>query len=197
MIQNPPFTKIFDGVATRKQMFELFNRIPDCSFEDRISGKAYEYTWFELDREGYETMLEVLPPLFMRAGMFALSELKAGFVGSVFFAIIIAGRSRWFTGYCNLGDRSSPDAMRAAIIEHEKAAVANLSRDAALDLIWERTQDDFRSLAGEFDPDAWHAEHHGKRVILVYEPGVGTVQKLLENLTGAEIADRLPHGPTI
>lgn len=197
MTQIPPFTKIFEGVATRKQMFELFNRIPDCPFEDRISGRAYENTWFELDREGYETMLEVLPPLFMRAGMFALSELKAGFVGSVFFDIMIDGRSRWFTGYCNLGDRSSPDAMRAAIIEHEKAVVANLSRDHALDLIWERTHDDFRGLAGEFDPDAWPAEHHGKRTILIYEPGVGTVQKLLENLTDAEIADRLPHGPTI
>ena len=72
MTQKPPFTKIFDGVATRKQMFELFNRIPDCPFEDRISGKTYENTWFEVDREGYDTMLEVLPPLFMRAGMFAL-----------------------------------------------------------------------------------------------------------------------------
>ena len=198
MTQKPPFTKIFDGVATRKQMFELFNRIPDCPFEDRISGKTYENTWFEVDREGYDTMLEVLPPIFMRAGMFALSELKAGFVGSVFFEIdSIDGRRRWFTGYCNLGDRSSPDAMRAAIIAYEKVAMANLSRDAALDLIWERTHDDFRGLAGQFNPDAWPTEHHGKRSILVHEPGVGTVQKLLENLTDAEIADRLPHGPTI
>ena len=38
MTEKPPFTKIFDGVATRKQMFELFNRITDCPFEDRISG---------------------------------------------------------------------------------------------------------------------------------------------------------------
>jgi len=134
MTQDLPFRKIFDGVATRKRMFELFNRIPDCTFEDRISGKAYENQWFKIQRECHEYMLEILPPLFMRAGMFAMSELKAGFVGLVFFDIMIDGRSRWFTGYCNLGDRRSPDAMRAAIIEHEKAALANLSRDDALDL---------------------------------------------------------------
>ena len=42
MTQAPPFRKIFDGVATREQMFELFNRVPDCPCEDRISGKAFE-----------------------------------------------------------------------------------------------------------------------------------------------------------
>ena len=114
MTQALPFRKIFDGVATREQMFELFNRVPDCPFEDRISGKAFENTWFEIELESYESMLGELPPLFMRAGMFAWSELKAGFVGSVFFAITI-GRKRWFTGYCNLGDRHSPDAMRARV----------------------------------------------------------------------------------
>lgn len=119
MTQAPPFRKIFDGVATREQMFELFNRVPDCPLEERISGKAYENTWFEIEFESYESMLEELPPLFMRTGMFAPSELKAGFVGSVFFAVVIGGRDRWFTGYCNLGDRHSPDAMRAAIIAHE------------------------------------------------------------------------------
>lgn len=191
-----PFRKIFGGVATRQQMFELFNRVPDCPFEDRMSGKAYEGQWFKIERESYESMLEILPPLFMRAGMFAMSELKAGFVGSVFFEIMIHGRNRWFTGYCNLGDRGSPDAMRAAIVEHERAAVANLSRDEALDLIWKRTHDDFRGIAGEFDPEAWPAEHRGKRTILAHEPGVGTVLKLLEDLTDDKIADRLPHGPT-
>ena len=129
MTQAPPFRKIFDGVATRSQMFELFNRVPDCPFEDRISGKAYENQWFEIESESYETMLELLPPLFMRAGMFAMSELRAGFVGTVFFDITI-GRNRWFTGYCNLGDRRSPDAMRAAIIAHETAAVTGRRADA-------------------------------------------------------------------
>lgn len=128
MTQDPPFRKIFDGVATHEQMFELFNSVPDCPFEDRISGKAFENTWFEIENTSYESMLEILPPLFMRAGMFAMSELKAGFVGSVFFEIVI-GRARWFIGYCNLGCRHSPEAMRAAIIEHETTGAASLSRE--------------------------------------------------------------------
>ncbi|MGE4410443.1 MAG: DUF1419 domain-containing protein [Sphingobium sp.] len=195
MTQAPPFRKIFDGVATHEQMFELFNRVPDCPYEDRISGKAFENSWFEIEGTSYEYMLEMLPPLFMRAGMFALSELKANFVGSVFFEIVI-GRTRWFTGYCNLGHRHSPDAMRAAIIEHETAGTASLSRDAKLDLIWERTPADYRGLAGEAAPDSWPPEHRGKRAILVHEPGVGTVQKLLEDLTDDEITARLPIAPT-
>ncbi|HPB23956.1 MAG TPA: DUF1419 domain-containing protein [Novosphingobium sp.] len=196
MTQALPFRKIFDGVATREQMFELFNRVPDCPFEDRISGKAFENTWFEIELESYESMLEELPPLFMRAGMFAWSELKAGFVGSVFFAITI-GRKRWFTGYCNLGDRHSPDAMRAAIIAHETAAARGMNREQKLELIWSRTHADFRGLAGEADPDAWPPEDRGKRTIVICEPDGGSALKLLERLTDDEIDHRLPSGPAI
>ncbi|WP_336963703.1 DUF1419 domain-containing protein [Sphingobium aquiterrae] len=195
MIQDSPFRKIFDGVATREQMFQLFNRVPDAPVEDRISGRAYANQWFAIDEQSYEYMLELLPPLFMRAGMFAMSEFKVGSVTSVFFEI--DGLNRWFHGYCDLGDRRSSDAMRAAIIAHEKAALAGLTRAQKLDLIWSRTHSDFRGVAGDANPDAWPAEHIGKRTITVFEPGAGTVLKLLENLTDQEIADRLPKGPTI
>ncbi len=168
MTEDPSFGKIFDGIATRKQMFELLNRIPDAPAEDIASGKAYANQWFEIRKSEFELMFDRLPPLFSRAGMFAMSELKAGTIGSVFFDIMINGRRRWFAGYCDLANRGSPDAMRTAIIEHEKAAVANLSRSDALDLIWERAHDDFRGLAGQFNPDAWPAEHHGKRTFLAY-----------------------------
>lgn len=135
MATTPPFTKVLDAVATHAEMFALFNRIPDCHPEERISGRAYVNQWFEIERSSYEIMLEVLPPLFMRAGMFAMSELKAGFVGSVFFDIRIDDRDRWFHGYCNLGDPASPDAMRAAIIGHEQANLRALTRDEKLELI--------------------------------------------------------------
>lgn len=197
MSSKPPFRKIFRAVASHQQMYKLFNRVPNCPLEERISGGAYVNQWFEITRDSYESMLEVLPPLFMRAGMFAMSELKAGPVGSVFFDIMIDGRSRWFHGYCDLKDRGSPDAMRAAIIEHERTIAANMTREQKLDMIWSLTHADYRGFAGQYDPDAWPAEHHGKRAILASEPGVGTVIKLLENLTDDEIADRLPHGPTI
>lgn len=196
MAAIPSFTKILDAVATHAEMFELFNRVPDCHPDERMSGRAYVDQWFEIQRDSYEIMLEVLPPLFMRAGMFAMSELKAGFVGSVFFEITIDGRNRWFHGYCNLGEPASPDAMRAAIIEHEQAAIRALTRDEKLELIWSRTHADFRGLAGQFDPDAWPAEQRGQRTILVYEPGSGTVLKLLNDLSDEEIAERIPHGPT-
>lgn len=133
MTQDPPFRKISDDVVTREKMFELLNLVPDVPAEEIVSGKAYANQWFEIRESEFELMLDRLPPLFLRSGMFAMSELKAGSIGLVFFDIMIYARSRWFAGYCDLGDRSSPDAMRTAIIEHEKAAVANLSRGDALD----------------------------------------------------------------
>lgn len=39
---------------------------------------------------------------------------------------------------------------------------------------------------------AWPPEHHGKRTIIVYTVGRGTVFKLLEGLTGGEIDSRMP-----
>ncbi|MFA7588402.1 MAG: DUF1419 domain-containing protein [Novosphingobium sp.] len=84
-------------------------------------GKAYTNQYFEIELKSYDVMFEILPPLFMGPVMFAFTELKAGFVGSVFFFVRIAGRDRWFTGYCDLGDCNGPEAMRAAIIEHETA----------------------------------------------------------------------------
>lgn len=194
---DPTIRKIFPGVATHEQMFVLMNQPPDGPMEDRVSGKAWAGRWFEILRQSYEEMFDLMPLRFFTAGTFAISELKAGSVGSVFFEIMIDGRRRWFHGYCNLGDHPSPEEMRAAIIEHEKAAVANLTREEKLDLIWSLTHDDFRGIAGALNPNARPVEHRGKRSILVYEPGVGTVLKLLENLTADEIADKLPHGPTI
>lgn len=54
---------------------------------------------------------------------------------------------------------------------------------------------DDRAPAGEVAPDSWRAEHRGKRIILVYDPGVGAVQKLLDDLADYEIATRLPAVP--
>ncbi|RIA46183.1 uncharacterized protein DUF1419 [Hephaestia caeni] len=197
MTEAPPARKIFKSVASRKKMFELFNRVPDCSPEELISGIAYQNQWFEIQRDSYESMFELFPPLFMRAGMFAFSELKSGSVGSVFFEIMINGRNRWFHAYCDHDDGDGPERLRAAIIEHERAVAENMTREEKLQLIWSSTSRDYRGLAGEANPDAWPAEHLGKRTIMVLERPGGTVLKLLEDLTDDEIADRLPHGPTI
>jgi hypothetical protein len=68
----------------------------------------------------------------------------------------------------------------------------SLTRRSKLDLIWSRTHPDFRGIAGEVNPEAWRPEQLGRRTILAYKPGVGTVLKLLDDLTDDEIAAKLP-----
>ena len=123
MTTHPPFRKVFVGVATREEMFRLFNHHRDDPDVDPVSGKPYSSEWFEIEPAQYHFMLGLLPPLFQRSGMFGLSEYKAGNVTSVFFAIRIRGRERWFHGFCDISNKLSPDAMRAAIIAHEAGAV--------------------------------------------------------------------------
>ncbi|WP_184878764.1 DUF1419 domain-containing protein [Mesorhizobium sangaii] len=192
MSNHPPFRKVFEGVATREQMFALFNRHSDTPGVDPLSGKPYASEWFEIGGAEYHFMLGLLPPLFQRTGMFGMSEYKAGYVTSVFFAIRIRGRERWFHGFCDLSDKRSPDAMRAAIIAHETGAVDSMTREEKLEAIWNATHPDFKGIAGEANPDAWPVEHHGKRTILVNASEQGTVLKLLEDLSDEEIDSRMP-----
>ena len=192
MSTHPPFRKVFDGVATREQMFQLFNRHKDTPGINPISGASYAGEYFEIAAEQYHFMLALLPPLFQRTGMFGMSEYKAAYVTSVFFAIRIRGRERWFHGFCDLSDKRSPDAMRAAIIAYETGAGDSVTREEKLEAIWSATHADFKGIAGEANPDAWPPEHHGKRTILVYTVGQGTTIKLLEDLTDEEIDSRMP-----
>ena len=48
MSTHPPFRKVFDGVATREQMFRLFNRHKDTPGIDPISGTPYAGEYFEV-----------------------------------------------------------------------------------------------------------------------------------------------------
>ncbi len=68
---------------------------------------------------------------------------------------------------------------------------SSLTRERKLDLIWSGTHPDFRGIAGKVNPAGRPAEHIGRRTILVYERGVGTVLKLLDELTDDEIACKL------
>lgn len=192
MSTHPPFRKVFTGVATRSQMFALFNRHSDKPGVDPLSGEPYAWEWFEISASEYHFMLGLLPPLFQRTGMFGMSEYKAGNVTSVFFAVRIRGRERWFHGFCDLSDKRSPDAMRAAIVAYETGAVDSMTREEKLEAIWSATDADFRGIAGETNPDAWPPEHHGKRTILTFVAGKGTTLKLLEDLTDDEIDSRMP-----
>jgi hypothetical protein len=192
MTAHPPFRKVLDGVATREQMFQLFSRHKDTSGIDPLSGTPYSGEWFEITASEYNFMLDLLPPLFMRTGMFGMSEFKAGNLTGVFLVIRIRGRERWFHGFCDLTDRQSPDKMRAAIIAHETGASDSMTRAEKLEANWNATHPDFKGIAGEIDPAAWPAEHHGKRTVLVDGGPDGTILKLLEDLSDDEIDSRMP-----
>ncbi|MNR64351.1 hypothetical protein D3C85_1869730 [compost metagenome] len=59
----------------------------------------------------------------MRGPIFALREFLTGSVTSVFFALRIDGKPRFFHGYCDLSDPNSVGTMRAAIFERETRPV--------------------------------------------------------------------------
>ncbi|RWI63229.1 MAG: DUF1419 domain-containing protein [Mesorhizobium sp.] len=180
--------KIYQGIADRRQMFRLFDRHaqrPDRWQNDDSALFAGE--WFEIARSEHDYMLDILPPLWMRGDMFAMREFLTDSVTSIFFALTIDGRIRYFHGYCDLFERGSPDRMKAAIVERESRPVRAMTREERIEHIWSSTHDDYRGYAGE----RWLPEHRGKRTVLVYGRG-RTELKLLDRLSDEEIAAKLP-----
>lgn len=133
-------------------------------------------------------MFEILPPLFYRGDMFAMREFLAASVTSVFFALRIDDRCRWFHSYCDLADPASLERMRAEIIARESRPVRAMSRQEKLDHIWSATSPDFRGYADARFP----AELRNRSIVLVFRASQGKIWKLLDDLTGEEIAAKLP-----
>lgn len=188
--------KIFEGVATRPQMFRLFdrhNQRPDRWQTD----VAPLGEWFEIEEALYDYMLNILPPLWMRGPIFALREFLTGSVTSIFLALRIDGKSRFFHAYCDLSDPNSVEAMRMAIFERETQPVRAMSRDERLEHIWSSTADAYRGYAGDRFPIAMQ----GQRTVMLWSGTNGTILKLLDDLNDDEIAAKLPvhmrHLPTI
>ena len=189
MHTSPNIRKVFEGVATRQDMYRMFNR--HRGNPAMAAGEArhlFAGEWFEIAESEHDYMLDILPPLWMRGDMFAMREFMTGSVTSIFFALAIDGRRRWFHGYCDLSDRLSPDRMKAAIIERESRPVRAMTRDERLEHIWSSTHDDYRGYAGE----RWPLAMRGRRTVLVHAGQSGTVLKLLDDLTETEIAAKLP-----
>jgi hypothetical protein len=181
--------KVFQGVATRHEMYRLFDRHAQRSNRwHECSSSLYAGEWFEIAEPEYQMMLEILPPLWMRGGMFAMSEFLTGHVTSVFFELRIDGRVRHFHGYCDLAHRGSPERMRDMIIERETRPIKAMTRAEKLEHIWSSTHDDYRGYAGE----RWPEPMRGRRTILVYGGQANSVLKLLDDLCEAEIAAKLP-----
>ncbi len=186
-----PFRKIRQGVATRETMYALLNHGVDLPIEQRIDGSAYAGEWFEITQADYTFMLDILPPLFMRTGIFGMSEFKAGNVTSVFFEITIHGRRRWFHGFCDLSDRFAPDRMRAAIIAFEWHAFDSMTRAEKLEAIWLLMPEEGKGIDEGSDASARVPEQQGRRTITLRDGTDGPVTKPLEDLTDSEIIDLL------
>lgn len=180
--------KIHFGIADRHQMFRLFDRHagrPDRWQKDNSA--LYAGEWFEIAQAQHDSMLEILPPLWMRSEMFAMREFLTGSITSVFYTLRINQVTRFFHAYCDLSDPRSPNDMRDAIVERERQPVKAMTREERIEHIWSATDNDYRGYAGaDFRP-----EHRGKRTVIVYgRPG--TSFQLLEQLTDAQISEKLP-----
>jgi len=146
MITTSPARKVFQGVATRQQMFRLVDRHakrPD-RFDDSDASSLFAGEWFEIDETLYDYMLNRLPPLWMRGPIFALREYLARSVTSVFFSLEINEALRYFHAYCDLSDRASVEAVRIAITDRESRPVRAVTREERLEHIWSTTADDYR-----------------------------------------------------
>lgn len=189
MITPASFRKIFQGVATRRQMFQLFDRHAQAPMSKaRYTGRLYEGEWFEIGRAEYDYMFEILPPLWMQGEMFAMREFMAGSITSVFFALGIDGRIRYFHGYCDMLVSGSAERLRDVILAREKQPEAAATRQEQLDHIWSTTPADYHGYAG----DAWLEQHRDKPTILINGGARGSVLMLLEDLSEQHM-QRLAH----
>ncbi|AVH45440.1 DUF1419 domain-containing protein [Agrobacterium tumefaciens] len=189
MIPSPAIRKVFQGVASRQQMFRMFDRHAQRPNRwDRDAAPFYSGEWFEIGETEHDYMFEILPPLWIRGSMFAMREFMTGSVTSVFFALRIDAAIRYFHGYCDLSDKAFVETMRVAIIERESRPMRAMTRDERLEHIWSTTADDYRGYAG----DRWPKEMRGRRTIMLYGGNEGTFLKRLDELTDEEIAAKLP-----
>jgi hypothetical protein len=189
MTTRSAIRKVFQGVATRHDMFRLFDRRaqrPNRWEDDAVP--LYAGEWFEIGKAEHDYMFELLPPLWMRGSIFAMREYLTGSVTSVFFALRIDGRIRHFHGYCDLSDQSSVELMRVAIIERESQPVRSMTRDERLEHIWSSTADAYRDYAGQ----RWPTASQGHRTVSIYAGNESGFFKLLDELTDEEIAAKLP-----
>ena len=188
MTTHPQFRKVFQEAATRQQMFQLFDRHGQAPMSKaRYTGRLYDGEWFEIGQTEHDYMFEILPPLWMRGEVFAVREFMAGSITSVFYAIPISGRVRYFHGYCDMLVKGSAERLRDVIVEREAPPVSTKTRAEQLDHIWSTTPANYRCYAGE----RWPERHRGKPTILVNGGAGDTVLTLLENLSETEIATRL------
>ncbi|MBZ9739780.1 MULTISPECIES: DUF1419 domain-containing protein [unclassified Mesorhizobium] len=189
MNPDSPIRKVYQGIADRRQMFRMFDRHAQRPNRfDADAGPLYSGEWFEHSETEHDYMFNILPPLFMNGEMFAMREFLLGQITSVFFTLKIDDRMRYFHAYCDLADKRSPARMRAAIVERESRPVRAMTREERIEHIWSSTHDEYRGYADRRFPRA----HRGGRTVMFFGPDRSHDFKLLDQLTDAEIAAKLP-----
>lgn len=184
-----PFRKVYQGIADRRQMFRMFDR--HAQRPNRFNDDAaplYTGEWFEISQAEHDYMLNILPPLWMRYDGFALREFLVGFVTSVFYTLTIDDAVRHFHAYCDLSDPLSPDRMKSAIIERESRPVPAMTRAERLEHVWSSTHEEYRGYAGE----GFAHIVRGWRTVMFFGPERSRDFRLLDGLSDAEIAAKLP-----
>lgn len=107
----------------------------------------YSGEWFEIADASHDYTFEILPPLSIKAGIFAMREFPNGLVTSILFSLPVDGCLWHFRGYCDLADKSSPERMQSAVIERESRPSLVMTHDEKLEHIWSSTADDYRGYA--------------------------------------------------
>lgn len=96
--------KIFNGVATREQHFNLLNAYRTRHPED-ITLNLGE--WWEIQPQEHDYFLGVLPPRDWQNGTFLMSENLTDGVTSAYFNFNVSGKAnRYFHGYSVTGPTS-------------------------------------------------------------------------------------------
>ena len=91
----PSIRKIFQGVATRHEMYRMFNRHRgDPAYGAGDCAHLFAGEPDEIAEAEHDYMLNILPPLFMCADSFAMREFMTDSVTSIFFALVIDGKAR-------------------------------------------------------------------------------------------------------
>ena len=189
MIPSSPIRKVYQGVADRRTMFRMFDRHAQRPNPWQADDSAiFRGEWFEIGHVEHDYMFDVLPPLWMRPGMFAMREFLTDSITSVFFSLKIDDDLRCFHGYCDLALRGEPERMRDAIVERESRPIKAMTRVERLEHIWSSTHDDYRGYAdGRFPP-----AQRGKRVVMMCASWRERDFRLLDQLTDVEISAKLP-----
>ncbi|MCZ0738453.1 DUF1419 domain-containing protein [Phreatobacter sp. AB_2022a] len=184
-----PIRKVYQGVADRRTMFRMFDRHAQRPNPWQADDSAlFRGEWFEIGHVEHDYMVDVLPPLWMRPGMFAMREFLTDNITSVFFSLKIDDHLRCFHGYCDLAVRGEPERLRDAIIERESRPVRAMTREERLEHIWSSTHDDYRGYADWRFP----LVQRGQRIVMMCAAWQARDFKLLGQLTEEEVSVKLP-----